>query len=149
MRPCELTLSEQHNVRAMVLRLRGQYSSWKALAAALGVNRVTLVRAQPGKQAPTVGLALRVARLVGATVDSVLSEWIETVPIREVFEGELVWEGDVQVFAVEHEKASRAYAWSHASGPAGRRKFFVVLGVPPVDSALKAVQASIASGQAT
>jgi DNA-binding XRE family transcriptional regulator len=61
----------------MVLRLRGQYSSWKALAAALGVNRVTLVRAQPGKQAPTVGLALRVARLVGATVDSVLAGRIQ------------------------------------------------------------------------
>lgn len=77
------------------------------------------------------------------------SEWIETVPIREVFEGELVWEGDVQVFAVEHDKTSRAYAWSHPIGPAGRRKFFVVLGVPPVDSALRAVQTSIASGQAT
>jgi hypothetical protein len=77
------------------------------------------------------------------------SEWVESVPVRETFKGDLVWEGEVQVFAVEHEKASRAYAWSHASGPAGRRKFFVVLGVPPVDSALKAVQASIASGQAT
>src|SRR5258708_6556792 len=77
------------------------------------------------------------------------SEWIESVPIRETFKGEVVWEGEVQVFAVEHPMASRAYAWSHPSGPAGRRKFFVVLGVPPVDSALKAVQASIASGQAT
>jgi DNA-binding XRE family transcriptional regulator len=73
MRPCELTLAEQHNVRAIVLKLRAEQRSWKALAAALGVNRVTLVRAQPGKQAPTVGLALRVARLVGTTVDSVLA----------------------------------------------------------------------------
>jgi len=73
MRPCELTLAEQHNVRAMVLTLRGQYRSWKALAAALGVNRITLVRAQPGKQAPTVGLALRVARLVGVPIDDVLA----------------------------------------------------------------------------
>jgi DNA-binding XRE family transcriptional regulator len=73
MRPCELTLSEQHNVRAMVLRLRAEHRSWKSLAAALGVNRITLVRAQPGKQAPTAGLALRVARLVGVTVDCVLA----------------------------------------------------------------------------
>jgi len=72
MRPCELTLAEQHNVRAMALKLRAQYRSWKALAAALGVNRITLVRAQPGKQAPTVGLALRVARLAGVTIDDVL-----------------------------------------------------------------------------
>ena len=72
MRPCELTLAEQHNVRAMVLRLRAEYRSWKALAAALGVNRVTLVRAQPGKQAPTVGLAFRISRLAGVTVEGVL-----------------------------------------------------------------------------
>jgi len=72
MRPCELTIAEQHNVRAIVLKLRAEYSSWKALAAALGVNRITLVRAQPGKQAPTVGLALRVARLVGLPIDDVL-----------------------------------------------------------------------------
>lgn len=77
------------------------------------------------------------------------SEWIESVPIRETFKGELVWEGEVQVFAIEHPQATRCYAWSHESGPNGRRKFFAVLGVPPIDSALKAVQASIASGQAT
>ena len=73
MRPCELTPAEQHNVCAMVLRLRADYRSWKALAVALGINRITLVRAQPEKQAPTVGLALRVARLAGVTVDSVLA----------------------------------------------------------------------------
>ncbi|HEY0467372.1 MAG TPA: hypothetical protein VGC79_24400, partial [Polyangiaceae bacterium] len=61
------------------------------------------------------------------------SEWLESVPIRETFKGELVWEGEVQVFAIEHPSASRVYAWSHESGPGGRRKFFAVLGVPPVD----------------
>ena len=60
MYPCELTRAEQHNVRAAVLRLRAEYRSWKALAGVPGINRITLVRAQPGKQAPTVGLALRV-----------------------------------------------------------------------------------------
>jgi len=75
------------------------------------------------------------------------SEWLESVPIREVFQGELVWEGEVQVFAVEHPQTKRCYAWSHESGPGGRRKFFAVLGIGPVDTALRAVQASIASGQ--
>jgi hypothetical protein len=75
------------------------------------------------------------------------SEWVESVPIRETFKGELVFEGEIQVFAVEHPKASRAYAWSYESGPKGRRRFFVVLGVPPVNSALDALRASIASGQ--
>jgi hypothetical protein len=77
------------------------------------------------------------------------SEWIESVPIRETFQGELVWEGEVQVFAVEHPKATRAYAWSNLVNDSGRRKFFAVLGIAPVDSPLTAVQASIASGQAT
>ena len=77
------------------------------------------------------------------------SEWVESVPIREVFKGELVFEGEIQVFSVEHPKATQAYAWSHAVGETGRRKFFAVLGVPPVTSALLALRASIASGQAT
>lgn len=80
LRPCELTRAEQHNVRALVVKLRAQYSSWKVLAAALGMNRITLVRAQPGKQAPTVGLALRVARLVKVSVDDVLSGRLGVCP---------------------------------------------------------------------
>jgi DNA-binding XRE family transcriptional regulator len=80
LRPCELTLAEQHNVRAMVLKLRAQYSSWKALAAALGINRITVVRAQPGKQPPTVGIALRVARLMKVSVDDVLSGRLGVCP---------------------------------------------------------------------
>jgi hypothetical protein len=75
------------------------------------------------------------------------SEWVESVPIREVFKGELVFEGEIQAFAVEHPKATRAYAWSHAVGDTGRRKFFALLGVPPINSALDALRASIASGQ--
>jgi hypothetical protein len=77
------------------------------------------------------------------------SEWIESVSVRETFKGELVWEGEVQVFGIQHPQATRCYAWSHESGPGGRRKFFAVLGIPPVDSATDAVRASIASGQAT
>ena len=76
------------------------------------------------------------------------SEWVESVPVRETFQGELVFEGEIQVFAVEHPKASRCYAWSHlVNEQTGRRKFFAVLGIPPVDSALDALRASIVSGQ--
>jgi hypothetical protein len=76
------------------------------------------------------------------------SEWVESVPIRETFKGELVWEGEIQVFAVEHPKASRAYAWSYlVDEKTGRRKFFAVLGMTPINSALDALKASIASGQ--
>ena len=46
MRPCELTPGEQENVRAAALKLRGEHGSWEALAAAMGVDRVTLLTAK-------------------------------------------------------------------------------------------------------
>ena len=40
--------------------------------------------------------------------------WVESVPVKEVFEGETVWEGVVQVFdLINHPTAKRCYAWSH------------------------------------
>lgn len=71
------------------------------------------------------------------------AKWLETVPVHETHDGQTVWQGEVQVFEVEHPKASRAYAWSHESGPGGRRRFHMVLGLPPVDGAVMAVRASI------
>lgn len=35
------------------------------------------------------------------------SEWIESVPVKETHEGSTVWDGEVQVFAVEHPMESR------------------------------------------
>lgn len=70
--------------------------------------------------------------------------WLESVPVHErAPTGETVWQGVVQVFAVEHPKASRVYAWSHESGPGGRRRFHAVLGAPPVDSPVAAVRVAI------
>ena len=73
LRPCELTRAEQESVWAGVLKLRAEYPTWPALAAALGVNRVTLVMMKPGQRVPTVGLAFRISRLVGVPIDDVLS----------------------------------------------------------------------------
>ena len=53
--------------------------------------------------------------------------WIRSVHVREEYEGQVVWEEDVQVFAVEHPKASRVYVWSHETD-AGKRRFHTVLG---------------------
>ena len=69
--------------------------------------------------------------------------WIESVPAHETHGDQTVWEGEVQVFEVQHPKASRAYAWSHESGQGGRRRFYAVLGVGPVTGAAEAVRASI------
>lgn len=68
--------------------------------------------------------------------------WIESVPVHEKHDGRTVWEGEVQVFAVEHPKASRVYAWSHET-EGGKRRFHAVLGVSPVDGAEMAVRASV------
>jgi hypothetical protein len=70
------------------------------------------------------------------------AKWLESVPVRETHDGAVVWDGKVQVFAVEHPKASRAYAWSHAT-EGSKRRFHVVLGLPPVDGPVMAVRAAI------
>ncbi len=71
--------------------------------------------------------------------------WRSTLPVHEVFRGQTVWKGDVEVFDLTgHPKAIRAYAWSHLDGANDERERFVaVLEIPPVDSAQKAVQVQI------
>ena len=68
-----------------------------------------------------------------------------TLPVHEVVQGETVWKGEVEVFNLTgHPKAKRAYAWSHREGPNDEgERFVTVLEIPPVVSALTAVQASI------
>lgn len=70
--------------------------------------------------------------------------YLETVHVHEKAPtGETVWKGDVEAFAIAgHPKATRAYAWSEAT-TGTKRRFFAVLGVGPVTSAAKAVQASL------
>jgi hypothetical protein len=61
-----------------------------------------------------------------------------------VFEGQAVREGDVDAFTLmRHPKSKRAYAWSEGKGD--NERFFVVLQIPPVESPLDAVRASIAA----
>ena len=71
--------------------------------------------------------------------------WRETVPVHEVFQGETMWKGEVEVFELAgHPKAKRAYAWSHLDGRKDKQERYVaVLEIPPVDSAQKAVQVQI------
>ena len=65
-----------------------------------------------------------------------------TVPVHEVFRGQTVWQGDVETFDLTgHSNAKRAYAWSEK--PPNGERFFAVLEIPPIKSALDAVRASI------
>ena len=68
---------------------------------------------------------------------------VETVPVKEVFNGQTVWDGEVEVFEVTgHPRAKRCYAWSAFQGTP-KKRFTAVLEIPPVDSALNAVKVSI------
>jgi hypothetical protein len=71
--------------------------------------------------------------------------WRQTVPVHEVFRGETVWQGEVEMFDLTgHPKAKRAYAWSHREGENDEgERFVTVLEIPPVESAVMAVRASI------
>ncbi|MGH7976831.1 MAG: hypothetical protein ACREC8_09220 [Limisphaerales bacterium] len=73
------------------------------------------------------------------------ASYVETVPVHEVFQGETVWQGDVEVFDLHgHPKAKRAYAWSHLDGKNDERtRFVAVLEIPPVVDAVTAVRVQI------
>lgn len=73
------------------------------------------------------------------------STYIESVPVHEEFQGETVWQGEVEVFEIEgHPKAKRAYAWGHVTGEEDQaRRYVTVLELPPVTSPQTAVKAAI------
>ena len=70
-RLAELSAEEQANVLAAATKLRVQFGSWNAMAAAAGVNKITFYAAC-AKKAPCAGLALRLAKLAGVPVEHVL-----------------------------------------------------------------------------
>jgi hypothetical protein len=69
----------------------------------------------------------------------------ETVPVHEIFEGQSVWKGEVEVFDLaSHPKATRCYGWSCRDDVNDETERYVtVLELPPVTSPLTAVRASI------
>jgi hypothetical protein len=80
-----------------------------------------------------------VERLHGGTATHV-----ETVPIKEEFNGKIIWQGDVEVFDLaDNPKANRAYAWMHSMDDSQAKRHVAVLHVPPIDSPLTAVKAVI------
>lgn len=65
-------------------------------------------------------------------------------PVKEVWNGQTVWEGAVHVFDLEgNPKATRAYAWSSPVEGSDRRRFYAVLHLGGIRSPLDAVRAAI------
>ncbi|MGA9802144.1 MAG: hypothetical protein WBQ46_02730 [Terriglobales bacterium] len=78
-------------------------------------------------------------------VHGVEATHVESVPVKEIFKGETVWEGIVEVFdLVGHPTASRVYAWAHdTDDPENPRRHVTVLHLHPIKSAEDAVRAAI------
>lgn len=70
---------------------------------------------------------------------------VESVPVKEVFNGQTVWEGIVEVFDLHgHPKAPMVYAWTNETNDPDNPKHHVtVLHLGPVTSAVHAVRAAI------
>jgi len=73
------------------------------------------------------------------------SKHVESVPVKETFQGKTVWEGIVEVFElIGHPKASKVYAWTHVTDePKNPQRHVTVLHMEPVTSAAAAVKAAI------
>ena len=71
------------------------------------------------------------------------SEHVESVPVKETFQGKTVWEGIVEVFdLVGHPRATRVYAWAH-DGKHPKESSVAVLHIEPITSAAAAVRAAL------
>ena len=58
------------------------------------------------------------------------SLWVESVPVKEVFQGQTASAGDVEVFEITgHPKTQRCYAWRYLDGKTWG--YTTVLEIPP------------------
>jgi hypothetical protein len=73
------------------------------------------------------------------------AHYLRTEPVHEIFKGQTVWKGEVEVFGLSgHPRAKRAYGWIHREGKNDEgERFVAVLEIPPVESPVTAVRASI------
>ena len=78
-------------------------------------------------------------------VHGATSTHVETVPVVEEFQGETVWQGEVEVFDIRgHPKATRCYGWGYSTGDHDQaRRYVAVLGTSPIDSPQAAVKAAV------
>jgi len=84
-------------------------------------------------------LKLMIERLGGGA-----ASFLETVAVIEKHKEKTVWQGMVYVYRLaKHPKTDKCYAWYSDNPKTGKRKYYTVLHIPPIDSPEKAVRASI------
>jgi hypothetical protein len=82
-------------------------------------------------------------RAVIRRLHGVESKHVQSVSVKETYQGKTVWEGIVEVFElIGHPTATWLYAWSHEKDD-GEVRHVTVLHLAPVDSPEAAVRASI------
>ena len=53
---------------------------------------------------------------------------VESVPATETFQGQIAWDGTVEVFdLIDHPTVTRCYAWSHAVDGSEKRRYVAAL----------------------
>jgi hypothetical protein len=69
----------------------------------------------------------------------------QSVPVKEIFNGQTVWDGIVEVFELHgHKVATHVYAWTHETDdPENPKRHVTVLHLGPVTSPVTAVRAAI------
>jgi hypothetical protein len=73
-----------------------------------------------------------------------IATFVQSVPVRETYKGDTVWEGVVHVYDLTgHPRATRAYAWSSPIEGSDKRRFFAVLHIGAIKSPADAVRAAI------
>jgi hypothetical protein len=79
------------------------------------------------------------------------ASFIEDVVVLEKYGDQTVWSGMVSVFSIEGNppQATKVYAWSSPIQGSTKRRYYAVLGVPPINSPEKAVRASIVQDHKT
>jgi|SRR5215213_7854407 hypothetical protein len=72
----------------------------------------------------------------------------QSVPVRETFQGQTIWEGVVHVFDLAgHPTATRAYAWPFPMEGSDKPRYVAVLHTDRINSPLQAVRAAIVAEQ--
>ena len=71
---------------------------------------------------------------------------VESVPVKEIYQGRTLWDGIVEVFDLKgHPTAYRIYAWAHETDDPNKPiRHVTVLHQHPVKSAQDAVKIAIA-----
>jgi hypothetical protein len=70
--------------------------------------------------------------------------FVQSIPVRETFDGKTVWDGVVHVFDLaDNPNAGRVYAGSSPVEGSDRRRFFAVLHMGAIKSPVDAVRAAI------